>query len=412
MAIGAAIQASSYTVAQLIVGRIVSGLGMGAINSTVPVLQAEISPKAGRGRFVCAQLSTLNFGILISYWLDFGMSNVQGGVAWRFPVAFQGVFIILLAILLLFAPESPRWLIYHGRTEDATKIISRLKNKEIDHADVRQQVMEIEDAVQLERLSKVGSWKDLFKRDAIRSRRRLAIACAIQAFQQLNGINAVIYYSNTLFQNVGFSNHESGLMAGYLQTWFFVASFIPWFLIDRFGRRPLLIYCVGGMAAVMAVQAALIYQVQNQTSSAYGAGIGGAAMLFLFEGLFTVGFQATVWVYPSEILPLAIRQKGSSLSTASNWIFNFLVVKITPTAIQNIGWKTYIIFAVLNAFFVPCFVLFFPETKGKSLEEVDLLFIRKGSDAAVAVEEKHRAEHIDHIEQGSAGSDAQSEKRM
>ena len=124
---------------------------------------------------------------------------MQGGVAWRFPVAFQGFFIILLAILLLFTPESPRWLIYHGRTEDATRIISRLKNKEVDHAEVRQQVAEIEDAVQLEQFSKVGSWKDLFKRDAIRSRRRLAIACAIQAFQQLNGINAVIYYSNTLF---------------------------------------------------------------------------------------------------------------------------------------------------------------------------------------------------------------------
>ena len=155
-------------------------------------------------------------------------------------------------------------------------------------------------------------------------------------------------YSNTLFSNVGFSNRLSALMAGFLQLWFFIASFIPWLLIDRIGRRPLLLSGITVMASVMAVQAALIYQVQYKNAIAYSAGIGGAVMLFVFEGAFTIGFQATVWVYPSEILPLRLRQKGSAISTASNWICNFLIVMITPVAINNIGWRTYIIFAVLN----------------------------------------------------------------
>lgn len=137
-------------------------------------------------------------------------------------------------------------------------------------------------------------------------------------------------------------------MSGFLQLWFFVASFIPWLLIDRIGRRPLLLSMITVMALVMAAQAALVYQVQFKTSVAYAAGIAGAVMLFLFEGAFTVGFQATVWVYPSEILPLRLRQKGSSLSTAANWICNFLIVQITPPAIENVGWRTYVIFAVLN----------------------------------------------------------------
>lgn len=128
------------------------------------------------------------------------------------------------------------------------------------------------------------------------------------------------------------------------------------------------------MAAVMAVQAALIYQVQFQTSIAHGAGIAAAAMLFVFQGAFTVGFQATVWVYPSEILPLRLRQRGSSVSTAANWICNYIIVQITPPAINNIGWKTYIIFAILNALWVPIIYLFFPETKGMELEDVDRLF--------------------------------------
>ena len=102
------------------------------------------------------------------------------------------------------------------------------------------------------------------------------------------------------------------------------------------------------MALVMAAQAALVYQVQYMTSVSHAAGIAGAVMLFIFEGAFTIGFQATVWVYPCEILPLRLRQKGSSISTASNWICNYIIVQITPPAIQNIGWKTYIIFAVLN----------------------------------------------------------------
>lgn len=137
-------------------------------------------------------------------------------------------------------------------------------------------------------------------------------------------------------------------MSGFLQLWFFVASFVPWLLIDRIGRRPLLLSMITLMALVMATQAALVYQVQFKTSVAYAAGIAGAVMLFLFEGAFTIGFQATVWVYPSEILPLRLRQKGSSISTAANWICNFLVVQITPPAIQNVGWRTYIVFAVLN----------------------------------------------------------------
>lgn len=172
---------------------------------------------------------------------------------------------------------------------------------------------------------------------------------------------------------------------------------------------------VSVMAGVMAVQTGLIHQVENKTSIARKlkprytsshasipahivsgtAGIGAAAMLFIFQGAFTIGFQATVWVYPTEILPLKLRQRGSSISTASNWICNFIIVYITPPAIRNLGWKTYIIFAVLNATWVPIMVcravciytydprlinftqtqyFFYPETRRLSLEDVDKLF--------------------------------------
>lgn len=249
MVIGAILQATSYSRAQMIVARVVSGFGMGFINSTVPVIQAEFSPKSSRGIYVCAQLSTLNFGIFLVYWINYGFSTHLGSYAWRVPVILQCVVILPMFFILWIIPETPRWLAAHDRPDECRTLFS---------------------------------------------------------------------------QSIGFDAHMSALMSGFLQTWFFVASFIPWFLIDRIGRRPLLLSMISLMAGVMIVQTALIYQVENATAIAHTAGIGAAAMLFIFQGAFTVGFQATVWVYPSEILPLRLRQRGSSISTASNWIFNYV----------------------------------------------------------------------------------------
>ncbi|KAI1012946.1 hypothetical protein LB503_001563 [Fusarium chuoi] len=388
--IGAVLQAASYTRAMMIVGRIVAGIGMGTVNSTVPVMQAEFSPKSSRGIFVCAQLSTLNFGIFLVYWIDYALSSHTGSYAWRVPVILQCVPILAIVGLLFVIPETPRWLAAHDRPEECLQVLARIHGTSTDDPQVQVLHSVITQTVAYETSIGAGSWKDLLKEDSIKSRKRLLLACFLQAAQQLGGINSIIYYSSTLFEkSVGFSAHMSALMSGFLQTWFFVASFIPWVLIDRIGRRPLLLSMISVMAATMAVQAGLIYQVENNTSTAHAAGIAAAAMLFVFQGAFTIGFQATVWVYPSEILPLRLRQRGSSISTAANWIFNYMIVQITPISIDNIGWRTYIIFAVLNSLWVPVIFLFFPETKGLELEDVDHLF--GGEDIISQVDEKTNA---------------------
>ncbi|KAF4943930.1 hypothetical protein FGADI_13011 [Fusarium gaditjirri] len=388
--IGAVLQAASYTRAMMIVARIVAGVGMGAVNSTVPVMQAEFSPKSSRGIYVCAQLSTLNFGIFLVYWIDYALSSHTGSYAWRVPVILQCVPILAIMGLLFVIPETPRWLAAHDRPEECLKVLAQIQGSSTDDPEVQVLHSVITQTVAYETSIGAGSWKDLLKEDSIKSRKRLFLSCWLQCAQQLGGINAIIYYSSTLFEkSVGFSTHMSALMSGFLQTWFFVASFIPWVLIDRIGRRPLLLSMISVMAATMAVQAGLIYQVENNTATAHAAGIAAAAMLFVFQGAFTVGFQATVWVYPSEILPLRLRQRGSSISTAANWIFNYMIVQITPISIDNIGWRTYIIFAVLNSLWVPIIFLFFPETKGLELEDVDHLF--GGEDIISQVDEKTNA---------------------
>ncbi|THY25785.1 general substrate transporter [Aureobasidium pullulans] len=380
MIVGALLQATAYSIAHMVVARVVSGFGMGFINSSVPVLQAEFSPKASRGVYACAQVSTLNFGIMMVYWIDFAFQSTgsNGSYTWRAPTILQCIFLVPMIFLTLIIPETPHWLASKDRNEEAHDVLRRMNRHVMSEEDITLVHAGILEAVALAHDSGNASWKDLLKSDCIHSRRRFLIACAIQAFQQLGGINALIYYSNTLFEeSLGFSAHFAGLMSGFLNTWFFVASFIPWFLIDRIGRRPLLLSMVSLMAAVMAVEAALIRQVDLHTSIAYSCGIGAAAMLFVFQGALTIGFQATIWVYPSEILPLKLRHRGASISASLNWIFNFLIVYITPPALRTIRWRTYIIFAVLNATWVPIMYLFFPETKGLQLEDVDRLFAKE-----------------------------------
>lgn len=243
------------------------------------------------------QLTTLNFGIFLVYWIDYGFSLHTGSYAWRIPVILQCFFLFIMLGLLAIVDESPRWLAAHRRQDEALDVLQRVNQNKMSETEIVALHEDILRTISVEENLGAGSWRDLLKNDRIQSQRRLLIACGIQAFQQLGGINAIIYYAGTIFeQSIGFSAHMASLMSGFLQTWFLVASFIPWFLIDRVGRRPLLLSMISVMAAVMAVQAALIYQTQHNTAIAHQCGIAAAAMLFVFQGAFTIGFQATVWV--------------------------------------------------------------------------------------------------------------------
>lgn len=230
---------------------------------------------------------------------------------------------------------------------------------------------DIMDTVALERSIGAGKWRDIIKTDSIQTQRRFFITCAIQASQQPGGIYAIILRCLTSPLTLLLTNldqlaspivllvHFIPRLGGFLSAheYFdgelppdlvFRCLLIPCLLIDGLGRWPLLLSCITVMAIFMAVQTALIYQVQYNTKGAHGTGIAAAAMLFIFQGAFTIRFQASVWVYPTEILSSRLRQRGSSVSTACNWYMNYMIVQITPVAIRNIGYKTSVIFAVLN----------------------------------------------------------------
>lgn len=195
MIIGALLQSTAYSRAHMVVARVVSGIGMGFINSTVPVFQSEFSPKAGRGLYVCMQLSTLNFGILLAYWIDYAFSSHLSSYAWRIPVILQCIFLLPMIPILLVVPETPRWLASHDRGDESLRVLQRLHRTRMSDEAIRLLHADIMNTVALEKSIGAGQWKDLIKNDSIQSQRRFFIACAIQAFQQLGGINAIIVRS-------------------------------------------------------------------------------------------------------------------------------------------------------------------------------------------------------------------------
>ncbi|KAL6812861.1 general substrate transporter [Trichoderma sp. SZMC 28013] len=381
--VGALLQASSFSVGQLMVGRIVAGIGLGLISSNIAIWQSETAPANVRGTLVACSLSFLIVGQLLANLIDYGMNSYSGPVTWRFPIAFQAVLALLMSALLFFMPESPRYLIMKDRIEETVTVLQALKDTN-DRETVAAEIAEIKEALLLE-LNSQKSWTDLFKSDKVKSRRRVIIACIVNLMQDLSGSTPIAYYTTFIFQNsVGFSRHLSLLMSIFLQLWFLLASTLTWWLIERVGRRRLFMLSACCMGMVMAVVAAML-AVNTRTS-----GIVAVVMIFAYQAFFTWGFMGGVWVYGPEILPLEYRSKGMGLATATLWLFSFVMVEIVPSSISNIGWKTYIIFAVFNFSFIPVIYLFFPETKGLSLELVDLAFMDDSMSPVKRAKELHK----------------------
>lgn len=304
-------------------------------------------------------------GIMISYWVDLGFSFAPGSVAWRFPLAFQLVFCIFILIFIPFLPESPRWLVLKKREHEAREILAALADTDMDDHVVENELVAIRETV--EEMSK-GSFRDLFTMDKDRNLHRTVIAYTNQMFQQISGINLITYYAAVIYGNLGMSSFMSRLLAALNGTEYFIASWPAVFLVERVGRRKLMLFGAIGQAGTMAILAGV------NSSEEKGAQIAGIVFLFVFNTFFAVGWLGMTWLYPAEIVPLRIRAPANALSTSANWIFNFLVVMITPVAFNTIGYQTYIIFAVINAFMVPCVYFFYPETAYRSLEEMDTIF--------------------------------------
>jgi sugar porter (SP) family MFS transporter len=368
VAIGAILQTSSFGLAQFLVGRLVAGFGLGMMTTVIPIWLSECTTPKSRGRMMAMQLSNLIMGLIVSNWLDYGMAFHSGSVQWRVPCAFQVVFCVVVCVFMPWLPESPRWLAAADKTAYARRSLAALRGMSEDAPDVVEELQQIEYAIAIE-AEQAGSWSDCFTDGGISGFTRVAIGFSANFFQQLSGVNVMSSLGPYVFQtSIGMTRYDALLVAGGLQVFYFLSSLIPWYVIDRVGRRKLFMIGSAGMGTCMLLSA--IFVGVGTT----GLGYAAAVVLYIFQTFFTLGWQSNMWIYPSELLPLKLRLRGGSLAVVSQWLFTFVVVEITPPMITNIGFKSYIVFAVINFVTLPIVYLFYPETSGLPLEAVDLLF--------------------------------------
>ncbi|RDW62717.1 MFS general substrate transporter-13 [Coleophoma crateriformis] len=372
MVIGAALQCSAFSLGHFIAGRVITGFGNGMNTSTVPTWASETSKSHKRGKMVMIEGAMITGGIAFSYWLDFGFSFAEpSSISWRFPIGFQIFFALILVALILELPESPRWLILKGKEDEALSVLSALNDMPPDDHIIQSEFAEIKDTV-LE--MKAFGYRDLFTMGPDRNFHRVVLAYVNQVFQQISGINLITYYAATIYQTyIGLGPLTSRLLAAANGTEYFLASWIAVYTIEKFGRRSLMLFGAVGMSGSMAILAGTNY-ASSLNIGGSAPGIVSATFLFVFNTFFAIGWLGMTWLYPAEIVPLRIRAPANGLSTSANWAFNFMVVMITPVSFTSIGYKTYIIFAVINAFIVPVVYFFYPETAYRSLEEVDTIF--------------------------------------
>ncbi|KAI7221062.1 sugar porter family MFS transporter [Hortaea werneckii] len=367
--IGEIIQASSFSLGQLIAGRVIAGFGNGFNAATVPAWQAECTKAHRRGTMLMLSAGAcIAAGISFSYWIDFGFAWADWtSASWRVPIALQLVFVLVTLTVLFFMPESPRWLILTGREDAALDVLSRLNEQERDGHETRQEFLQIKDAV-IEMAK--GSTGDVFSMTDYRHLHRVVLAFVAQVIQQMSGINLVTQYLALMFiQQFLYIRWHAMLIAACAGSFFFLASFVAVVGIDRFwGRRSLMLFGATGMCICMVLLSIMDYLNVN------GSLIAGTVFIFAYLAFFAIGWQGMAWLYQVEIIPLRIRGPANALSTAANWLINFVVVLITPVAFHNIGYRTYIIFAVTNFVALPIVYFFYPETGYRSLEEIDVIF--------------------------------------
>jgi len=355
---GAALSSLAQGVAVLMIGRFLVGLAIGVASMLTPLYLAEISPADERGAIVSLNQLCITGGILVSYLVGYALAGAGGG--WRWMLAIGAVPGIILSLGMLVMPESPRWLAGHGRIDEAETVLRRLRGT----SDVSREVGSLRRDIANEN-RRLSSAKELL---SPRLRRPLIIGIGLAMFQQITGINTVIYFAPTIFQSAGLPSAATSILAtagvGAVNV---VMTIVSIRLIDRLGRRQLLFWSLGGMAAALFVLA-----------GAFHAGASGdlawiaVTSVAAYVGFFAIGLGPVFWLLIAEIFPLALRGRAMSLATVANWGFNLIVSLTFLNLVGAVGsGGAFLVYAVLSLAALTFIAMTVPETKGRSLEQIE-----------------------------------------
>jgi SP family galactose:H+ symporter-like MFS transporter len=351
-AIGALLFSTAHSFSMIVLGRFVGGLGLGLSSLCVPLYIAEISPPQNRGALVSLNQLAITVGILFGYIFNYVFASFD---SWKAMVGIQFVFIFFFVILLFLVPETPSYLASLGKLEVAKKLREKLGHKA--------KTEEGKIATKKTEKEKKSSYWRLFEKPLCYP---FVIGIGLSAFQQLTGINTVIYYAPQIFTEAGFAATSSAILAttalGALNV---AVTVLALFLIDKMGRRALLLMGLIGMAISLTVLGTL-FKIDAQN-----VGIGAIICLFAYITFFAVSIGPIAWVVISEIFPLEIRGKAMGIAIAVNWICNFIVSLTFLTLLETLtpGYTFYLyaLISVLGVIFT-YFTIF--ETKGKTFAQI------------------------------------------
>jgi len=368
--IGALICASAGSFEILLVGRTVVGLGIGLASTTVPVYISEVSPPQARGWQVSLFQLAITLGILVAYLVDYAFAGSGG---WRWMLGLAAVPGLILGLGMLYLPESPRWLAKHGQTEKALKILGRIRGT----SNVAAEFQEIQST--LSKDGEHGSWSELLS-PAVRP--ALIVGIGLAVFQQITGINTVIYYAPTILQSAGISSASGAILAtagiGVVNV---VMTLVSMRLIDRMGRRPLLLIGTAGIVITLGILGFAFLRP--------GGGLARVAVVTLmaYVASFAISLGPIFWLLISEIYPLKIRGLAEGTAAASNWAANLLVSLTFLTLVQALGpTRTFWLYGLfgVGAWIFSYYLV--PETKGRTLEQIERSLHGKGKVAAAGRE--------------------------
>lgn len=382
--IGAALQCSAQNVAHLIVGRIVSGLSIGVTSSQVCVYLAELAPGRIRGRIVGIQQWAIEWGILIMYLISYGcVTGLRGPEAFRLAWGIQAVPGLVLLCALVFFPESPRWLATKERWDECLDTLALLHAKgDRSNAVVVAEFEEVQEAARIAaEAAHVSVW-GMFGKDMWR---RSLCGMSVQMWQQLLGGNVAMYYIVYIFKMAGMTSNTTLYSSAIQYVIFLVTTGCILPFIDRLPRRALLLtgafacmalhFTIAGLMATYGHPVDSIDGNANLRIEVLGAPAKGViACSYIFVGVYGLTWAPTAWIYCSEVFPLKYRAKGVGLASATNWIFNFALAYFVAPAFTNITWRTYIIFGVFCAAMTVQIFFSYPETAGRTLEEIERIF--------------------------------------
>ncbi|KAL1993347.1 hypothetical protein VTN49DRAFT_3296 [Thermomyces lanuginosus] len=375
--VGAILQITSFHLPQMIIGRLINGFGMGVNTSVVPVYQSECAKASIRGRLVILANISNTVAFCLANWMNYGISFRGGPFQWRFPLAFQLVFAMIAIPIMIYLPESPRWLLLKDRSEEALEVLARLQGKGVKPTDPV--VIEAHDsilvAIQEERRDVVPVKDVLLFRDETQNLRRLILSCGTQLMQQFSGVNALGYYLPTLLQqSVGFSETMARLLTACNSTSYLGAAIFCVIIIDMAGRRKLMLFGSLATGTCYLIAAICLKMADRHPEDKYPLGAATTSMFFLYYVLYGFTFAKVPWVYNSEVNSLGWRSRAAAAATATNWICAFAVTQYTKVGVNNLGWGFYLLFACFLFGFFPIVYLFYPETTQRTLEDMDVTF--------------------------------------